>query len=284
MEEALNAIVINMDETRTQVLNEPGRANTATSYMWFMRGGPPGKPVIIFKHYPTKESKIPGEILRNYSGYLQTDGYVGYDLIGKRPGIIHIGCWAHVRRKFVEVLKGTKGTLKGSIDQQALNYIGKLYGIEHEARDRNLDPEKIVELRKEKAKPILDEFKVFLDKYRLTSPGKSLLGKAINYAWNIWPQLIVYVENGLLIPDNNLAENNIRVFVIGRKNSLFSGSPRGAEATATFYSIIETAKANGLDPYIYLKFLFTEIPKATSRETLKSLLPQYLDRSRLTNI
>lgn len=281
MQEALNTNVVQMDETRTQVLKEPGRANTTTSYMWVMRGGPPKKPVVIFRYYPTKESKIPKELLRDYSGYLQTDGYAGYELIGKREGIRHVGCWAHARRKFVEVLKGTKGTLKGSIAQQALDNIGKLYEIEREARDRDLDPGEIEKLRNKRAKPILDEFKVFLEKYRKTSPERSLLGRAIHYAWNIWPHLVAYLENGTVPIDNNGAENAIRPFVIGRKNSLFSGSPRGAEATAIFYSIIETAKANGLDPFRYLKFLFTEIPKAASQGDLKALLPQYLDRSRL---
>ncbi len=271
--------VINMDETPVQVLGEPGRSNTSKSFMWVCRGGPPGKPAVIFQYEPTRSGKVPRDILDGYSGYLQTDGYAGYDLVGARPGIVHLGCWAHVRRKFVEVVKGTKGSQKTGVAQAVIDLIGKLYEVEH--RGKELEPDRLAELRKAESKPVLDEFKKLLDEKKTTTPPRSLLGIAIAYAWHQWPRLAVYLENGRLSPDNNLAENAVRPFAVGRKNWLFSGSPRGATSSAALYSLLETAKANGLEPYAYFRFLFTELPKASSPDEKRALLPQYVDPIRL---
>ena len=181
-------------------------------------------------------------------------------------------------------MKGIEKPLTGSVSQQALDIIEKLYAVEHEARDLKLKSDEIVILRASKSKPLIDEFKALLDKNKNSTPKKSLLGKAINYALNQWKQLLVYLENGILKIDNNLAENCVRPIALGRRNWLFCGSPEGAEASAVLYSIIETAKANGLEPYRYLKFLFTEFPKTSSEEEVKALLPQYVDRNRLPEI
>ena len=137
------------------------------------------------------------------------------------------------------------------------------------------------QLRQEKAIPILEEFKGWLTGLSLNTPPRGLLGKAVNYTLSRWVSLVRYTENGLLRPDNNLAENAIRPFVVGRKNWLFSGHPRGAEASATIYSLIETAKANGLQTYHYLRFLFEQLPLAQSDEDYKNLLPQYVDRKKI---
>jgi transposase len=127
---------------------------------------------------------------------------------------------------------------------------------------------------------VLDEFNSWLEKRFAQTPPKGLVGKAIAYALNQWPRLIIYLEDGNLRPDNNLAENAIRPFVVGRKNWLFSGHPRGAEASACLYSLIETAKANRLEPYLYFRFLFDRLPFAASEHDFKSLLPQYLDQQK----
>ena len=124
----------------------------------------------------------------------------------------------------------------------------------------------------------MDDFKTWLDAKQQITPPKGLLGKAINYALNHWEKLIVYIEDGRLRPDNNAAENAIRPFVIGRKNWLFAGHPNGAEASATFYSLVETAKANGLEPYNYLRYIFEKLPLAQTDEDYKNLLPQHVDR------
>ncbi len=176
------------------------------------------------------------------------------------------------------MVQASKGQAKRGYASEALETIGKLYGIEKLADQRGMTLEERRQLRQEKAVPILEEFKGWLTKLSLQTPPKGLFGKAVNYALNRWPSLIRYTEDGLLRPDNNLAENAIRPFVVGRKNWLFSGHPRGAEASAAIYSLIETAKANGLQSYFYLRFLFENLPMASSEEDYRRLLPQYADR------
>jgi len=284
--EMLAGPLVQIDETTVQVLKEPGRENTKKSYMWLFRGGPPEKPTLVFQYHPTRSGQVPSDYLRDYEGYIQTDGYAGYNALGRKKGIIHVGCWAHARRKFIEVQNAAKKIKKrksktGSADV-ALNYIRKLYAIEKRAKSLDYTPEQIFMDRQEKARPILDEFKKWLDKRSLQTPPKGLLGKAISYSLNEWKKLVRYLDNGLLRPDNNLAENAIRPFVVGRKNWLFSGSPKGAEASAALYSLIETAKANGLEPYLYLRCLFELLPSAQTSDHYKALLPQYIDRALLT--
>ena len=217
-----------------------------------------------------------------YQGYIQSDGYVGYDHLAGKPGVALLGCMVHARRKFMAVVKvrkkerGKKTSTKGLADE-ALDYVKELYRIEKHARENELTIEQIRELRQEKAKPILDRFKTWLDTYHPQVPPKSLLGKAIQYALNQWDRLIVYIEAGFLKPDNNVAENAIRPFVLGRKNWLFAGGPNGAEASATFFSLIETAKANGLEPYTYLRYLFEKIPSAVNEADFRELLPNRID-------
>jgi len=279
--EILSGPLVNIDETTVQVLKEPERENTAKSYMWIFRGGPPDKPSLVYQYHPTRSGEVPKDYLKDYKGYIQTDGYRGYDALGAQEGIVHIGCWAHVRRKFHEVVqarqKDRRQNSKTGSGDMALNYIKKLYTIESVAKAQKSSAEQIQSLRQEQAKPILDEFKGWLEKRFVQIPPKGLLGKAIGYALNQWPRLIIYLEDGHLRPDNNLAENAIRPFVVGRKNWLFSGHPRGAEASACLYSLIETAKANRLEPYLYFRFLFDHLPFATKEDDFKSLLPQYLD-------
>ncbi|WP_232502935.1 IS66 family transposase [Solidesulfovibrio magneticus] len=269
--------IVNMDETTVQVLAEPGRANTTKSFMWVARGGTPGKPVVLFRYHPSRAGNVAAEILGDFKGYLQTDGYSGYEALGEREGLRHLGCLAHVRRKFVEVEKSAGKKAKGSTAHAVLDLIGKLYGVEHQAEKQQLNPEQIKVLRAEKSRPILDKLKALLDARASTTPPKSLLGKAIGYALKQWDRLVVYLEDGRLRPDNNLAENAIRPFAVGRKNWLFSGHPRGADASAIIYSLIETAKANGLEPYRYLRHLFEHLPAATTNAPRKALLPQDID-------
>jgi transposase len=277
--ELLSGPLINADETTLQVLSEPGRADTTKSYMWVFRGGNPDKPAVLFRYSPTRSGEVAQEVLSGYSGYCQTDGYYGYDALEAiNPGIILVGCFAHVRRNFIKIIdaRGQAAKKKPGSAEVALDYISKLYAIEKIARQRELSADEIVSLRKEKAEPILQEFKAWMDKRLSQTPPKGLLGKALSYAINLWPRLIRYLENGHITPDNNAAANAIRPFVIGRKNWLFSGHPNGAHAASTLYSLIETAKACGLEPYQYLRFLFEKIPHAQTDQDYKALLPQNL--------
>jgi transposase len=274
--------LIGIDETTVQVLQEPGRSNTSKSYMWVFRGGEPDKPALIYQYHPTRAGDVAADFVNGYKGYVQTDGYAGYDGLDHKPGIIRIGCWAHARRKFTEVIKARQPAPKGQPQkagsaEKALSYIGKLYQLESRADREGLTPDQRRELRQAEAVPILDDFKKWLDKRSRQTPPQGLLGKAINYTLEQWDRLIGYVQDGRLRPDNNLVENAIRPFVLGRKNWLFSGHPRGADASAAIFSLIETVKANGLEPYHYLRYVFERLPLITRTEDYKNLLPQYLD-------
>lgn len=276
--------LINIDESPLQVLKEPGRSNTAKSFMWVFCGGPLDAPVVLYQYHPTRSGQVALKLLDDYQGYIQSDGYSGYDHLSGRPGIVHLGCLVHVRRKFMEVVKarkktrGKQATTRGLADE-ALDYIAALYRIESQARQQELSHAQIRSLRLKEARPILDRFKRWLEAGHPQVPPKSLLGKAMQYALNQWEKLEVYIEAGFLKPDNNVAENAIRPFVLGRKNWLFAGAPRGAEASATFFSLIETAKSNGLEPYAYLRYLFSNLPLAQNPEDLRVLLPNRVDQT-----
>ncbi len=271
--------VIHIDETRLLVLNEPGRKNNQLSYMWVYGGGPQDKPVIWYQYADTRSGDVPVEFLysqeadfREGSMYLVTDGYDGYNALSKALGILgHAACWAHVRRKFVEATHGRKNTAAA---HQMVALIRKLYQVERAARD--MTPEERKSIRQVQAEPILEKIKAWLDQKVVQVLPKSLLGEAIAYALGLWPKLITYLKDGHIEIDNNKAENAIRPFVIGRKAWLFSGSPRGAEASATMYTLVETAKANNLEPWAYLNYLFEKLPAAKSDQALLALLPQNL--------
>jgi transposase len=275
--------IVNIDETTVQVLQEPGRADSQKSYMWIFRGGDPERPMLRYQYRPTRAGSVPLSFLDGFKGYVQTDGYNGYDALGRKAGIVMVGCWAHARRKFHEVLQAASPQVakRKLAAEEALEFIARLYRIEKEARAKELSVPERYELRQQQAQPVLEEFKRWLhEKAPLTPPG-GLLGKAIGYALNQWSRLIAYLQDGRLRPDNNLVENAIRPFVVGRKNWLFSGHPRGAAASAFLYSLIETAKANGLKPYLYMRHLFDRLPLAKTEEDYRNLLPPYMDASRL---
>lgn len=282
-EDILSGFQIQADETTLQVLQEEGREPTTKSYMWLFRGGSQNKPVIIYQYHETRSGQVAKEFLKGYKGYVQTDGYLGYDFLEHFADITHLGCWAHVRRKFVEVVnaagKDKNGKKKSGSGDVALDYIGKLYLIEKECSDQELTPEQTARERQARAGPVLERFRAWLEKRSPQVPPGSTLGKAISYTLGQWERLVVYLQDSRLRPDNNLAENAIRPFVVGRKNWLFAATPDGAHASAALYSIIETAKANGLEPYWYLRYLFEQLPSAKTKEQYKKLLPQYVDRS-----
>jgi transposase len=272
-DELLSGSYINADETTLQVLREPGRDPTSTSYMWVFRRGDPEKTVLIFQYHPSRSSAVVKAFLHDFSGYVQTDGYVAYDFLDDEDNIVHIGCWAHARRKFMDMIKAQGKNRKPGSADVALGYIRKIYKLEKEAQTHSYSADEIFQMRQEKAKPILEAFKKWLNKKSVQTPPKGLLGKAISYTLKQWDRLIGYLENGDLSPDNNMAENSIRPFVVGRRNWLFSGTPEGAEASALLYSLIETAKANKLEPYAYLRYVFDRIPLATTLEDYEALLP-----------
>lgn len=269
--------IVQMDETTVQVLKEKDKAPSSKSYMWVQRGGPPDKPVLLFDYDPSRSGAVPMRLLEGYSGTLQCDGYEGYGAIGKRQGITLVGCWAHARRKFDEAIKaqGKKGKAKSGRATKGLAYIQKLYRIEKLAEE--CTAEERHRLRQAQAVPLLDELRVWLDKSLPEVPPKSAVGKALHYLHGQWDKLVRYTEDGRLAIDNNAAERAIRPFVIGRNNWLFADTVNGAQSSARLYSLILTAKANGHEPYRYLRHVFKELPAATSVEDFEALLPFNVD-------
>ena len=265
------APVIHMDETPVQVLNEPGKPPQSKSYMWVSTAGPPDSGVVIFHYDKGRSGQVPKDLLGEYRGTLMADGYEGYNGVCAINDLTRLGCWAHARRKFVAAQRQQPKGKTGAADQ-ALAWIGKLYLIERAAKDKTDDER--YRARQAKAVPILNQLHRWLEKTQPRTAPKTALGKALSYLANQWPYLERYVESANYPIDNNRAENAIRPFVIGRKNYLFSQSIRGVRANANLYTLIETAKAHGLDPHKYLLDVFTRLPMADSVEAFEALLPQ----------
>ncbi len=208
-----------------------------------------------------------------------------YDEIGSSVYIIHVGCWAHVRRKFDEAGAATKKT---GAAEKALAIIGESYLIERELRGKlergDISRDDFVLMRKQRVEPVLESLHQWLlNKSEHVLPN-SLLGKAVGYTLRQWDKLVCYLEQWFLTPDTNRVENIIRLFCVGRRNWLFSGSPTGAHASAALYSLIATARANGLEPYRYLRYLFEQIPLVQRPEDLEKLLPHRIDAAALNSM
>jgi transposase len=265
--------VLQMDETVVQVLKEEGRAAQTDSRMWVRRGGPSDTPVILFDYDPSRSGKVAWRLTEDFKGYLQSDGYSGYEAVGKREGVVHVGCLAHARRMFDEALKAQPVGNRGGLAAEGVALIQRIYRIEKVAREAKLTAQQRKQLRDEKARPIWNELRQWLDAKRGHVPPQMLTGKAMTYLDNQWPQLVRVLEDGRLEVDNNRCENALRPFVLGRKAWLFSDTPAGAMASARLYGLIETAKANGCEPYAYLRRVFTDLPKATTLAEIEALLP-----------
>jgi transposase len=271
--------ILQMDETPVQVLKEPGKTAQSKSYLWLQRGGPPEQPVVLYDYDPGRGAEVPKRLLAGFTGYLQTDGYDGYNAVVALNHLTHVGCMAHARRKFDEAVRAQGKKQSASNAPRGLALIRKLYRVEKQAR--KLTPEARHDHRQRHARPILDELRSWLDESLPQVPPTSATGKALNYLHNEWDKLIRYLDDGRLEIDNNGAENAIRPFVLGRKNWLFSASVKGVQASANLYSLIETAKANGLEPYAYLRHLFTELPKAETVEAIEALLPGNISKDQI---
>ena len=263
--------LIQMDETPVQVLKEPGKSAQSQSYLWVQRGGPPGLPVVLFDYDPGRGAQVPIRLLEGFKGFLQTDGYDAYNAVVQAQGLTHAGCLAHARRKFDEVLKAQGKHRRPGLAEAGLQQIQKLYAVEKAVRTAT--PETRYAYRQEHARPLWTALRSWLEAARPQVPPQMALGKALAYLHHEWDKLIVYLGDGRLEIDNNRTENAIRPFVIGRRNWLFSDSVRGVKASANLYSLIESAKACGLEPYAYLRRVFTELPQAQTVETLEALLP-----------
>jgi transposase len=271
-EQMLSASLIHMDETSVQVLKSD-KAPTADHWMWVRASGPPGKRLVLYDYDPSRGGTIPKRLLEDFAGVLLTDGYEAYAAAVTAHSLTHAGCWAHVRRKFEEARKVQSQS--DSRARIALDDIGRLYGIERHLREHaeSLSDEHRLQIRHAQSAPIVAELHRWLTAMSSEVLPQSALGKAIAYALTQWPKLIVFLDRADVPLDNNRCENAIRPFVIGRKNWLFSDTQAGAQASANLYSLIETAKANGIEPHAYLTWLYAQLPHATRLEHVEALLP-----------
>lgn len=270
-EEMLKRDILHCDETTVQVLKEDGKTPQSKSYMWAYRTGNDDKnPIVIYEYQPSRSGTFAQAFLGDFSGYLHTDGYSGYNRITTAT---RCGCYAHLRRKFVEAIppKSVRGEKK-TYAEKGRDYLNKLFEIERELKDLSADERYSARLQLEK--PILDEFWNWLQSF---TPSKgSKLDKAVKYAFNQKKYLEGYLEDGRCSISNNAAENVIRPFVIGRKNWLFSDTVNGAKASAAIYSLIQTAKENGLKPRKYLEMILGILPSFDLGErpdVLQKLMP-----------
>ena len=248
--------VLHADETTLQVLREPDKSVHSKSYMWLYRtGGHAAEPMILYEYRPDRKAVNAEKFLKDFSGWLHADGYPGYHSLQEHIRVV--GCWAHLRRKFDEAVKSLpKQDQPTATALQGQAYCSKLFSIEQELAE--LPPEQRYTQRLERSKPAMDA--LFAWASTNTAAPKSALGKALYYLHEQWPYLIRVLEDGRLDLSNNLAERSIKPFVIGRKNFLFANTPHGAQDAAVIYSMIETAKASGLDPCRYLTWVLTNAP------------------------
>ena len=254
--------VLHADETTLQVLREPGKSAQSKSYMWLYRTGKhAAQPMILYEYKADRKAANAEKFLEGFSGWLHADGYPGYHRLPEKIRVV--GCWAHLRRKFDEAVNSLPK--KDQPDAAALRgqaYCSRLFAIEQELAE--LPPEERYTQRQERSKPVMDALLAWAE--TIHAAPKSALGKALYYLKEQWPYLIRVLEDGRLELSNNLAERSIKPFVIGRKNFLFANTPRGAQGSAVIYSMIETAKANDLDPYRYLTWVLTNAPILAAKD------------------
>ncbi len=273
-QELLKRDVLHSDETPVQVIRQAGKKATSNSYMWLYRSSRGEKPVVLYEYQPTRSSSNPKRFLAGFKGYLHTDGYSGYHNLS--PDIKVVGCWAHLRRKFDEALKAVAPEERvGSMAVEGLEYCNRLFHLEKEMAE--LSSQERYKQRLAKSKPLADAFYDWLNSLHVLP--KSSLGKAVHYAQEQKPYLMNVYLDGRLELSNNRAERSIKPFIIGRKNWLFCYSKDGAQASSIVYSIIETAKENGLNPLGYLTYLLGQLPN-TNFEANPNLLEELMPWSK----
>jgi transposase len=267
------------DETNVQVLKEPGRAAQSKSAVWVQMNGVGPPPVRLFSYAPGHHVEHGDKLWvgMREGAALMSDGGPVYDLIAKKNALVHLGCWSHARRYFVEAQEVLPKEARAmhQPSTQFLHLIGKLYAAEARARKA---PHRCARLRRRYSRVVLGQIKDLLDQHLETTLPSGKLGQALGYLGNQWPKLMRYVENEAWPICNNACENSIRPFVVGRKNWLFSDTVAGAKASLNLYSLIETCKANDIDIYRYLVDLFKALPYAKVADDYEALLPWKLGK------
>lgn len=271
----LSVDYLHADETTVQVLEEPGRYPWQKSYFWVRVSGA-GPPIILVNYDPSRAGAVATRLFPGFKGFLQTDAYSGYNAVSARIEVTSVGCWAHARRKYDAVLKSVgrnSQRTEAVLAREALGFIRRLYRIEREMKDQS--PLARLRRRQTDSQSVLDELAVWRDQHLAYAAARGgSLAKAFTYLTNQWGHLVCFVQDERLRLDNNRAEQHIRPIAQGRRAWLFAKSEDGAHASAAWYSVVETAKANGLEPYHYLRWLFTELPRYLQQgRPLEPLLP-----------
>lgn len=269
--------IASADATTLQVLHEPDRQAEQKSQAYCVRGGSPEKSVIILDYLDTPHKEYLSGIFSEFKGTIHVDASNVYDELSKQAGIRLSLCHAHARRKFEAVFKAAKN--KEGLAKHALTVYRQLYAIERLATEKKMTPEERYQVRQSQTKPLLDEFKAWLDRHAELVFSKSPIGKAIAYARNHWEGLQVFLTDGRLSPDNNATEREIKTFVMARKNFLFCDSPAGADALGALFSIILTAKHHGLNPTTYFETVLKRAPHCNTFKDWQKLLPWNLKDS-----
>lgn len=270
VEDIKDGDVVACDETTVQVLREKGKKATSPGYMWVLSRAGPGPRGVVFEYDPSRSGRVAERLLSGFRGTVVTDGFYGYKRLPMH-GMTRAACWAHVRRKFVEAVDIEGKAWVNSVSQRAVRLIASLYEVERRAAELDVDARLAV--RQSDSAAIVKNLEELLDAEIAGVPPKSATGRALSYLRDEWQALLTFLRDGRVPIDNNAVENAIRPFAVGRKNWLFSATPAGARASANLYSLIETAKANGLDPCAYLARVFTELPGATTADAVAALLP-----------
>jgi len=276
-DEVMNYDIAYADETTVQVLREPNKVAQSKSYMWAFGGGPPDRFSYVYHYHPSREHQKAIDFFANYVGYLHCDGYQAYDnLASKDNRIIQVGCWYHVRRKFIEAAKASK---KAGLAKHFVGQIKKLSNIEKVITDGRMDANVARDYRKSHALPVIHKIEKALIEHHDKVSAQSLLGKAIHYALNQWPKLMTYLSDGRLEISNNRMERAIKPFATGRKNWLFANSVNGANAAAVIYSLVETCKAHDVDPYRWLRHTLATLPNVDTPQQIEALLPFFFKKN-----
>jgi transposase len=265
--ELLAGDYLQVDETPVKVMDPDVKGQCATGYLW-VAGRPGGD--VIFEFHPGRGQEFARELVGSFRGYLQRDGYSAYGALARsQSGLVAVGCWAHVRRKFLEAAQ-----LESAEAVEVVNEIRNLYLIERQAREQGLTTQQRWSLRAELAGPILAGLQPRLEGLREKYLPQSPMGKAIGYALNEWPALSRYLEEGRLEIDNNLTENAIRPSAVGKKNWLFIGRPQAGWRSAVLYSLIVSCRRRQIDPWEYFSDVLRRLPSMKQSE-VPSILPAH---------
>lgn len=264
------------DETRVQVLKETSRHADQPSFMWSFSGGTPDKFSTVFQYSPTRDHTVPLTFFGiDYAGYLHCDGYSAYETMTAKNKAVLVGCMIHARRKFIDIAKAHRNK-KAGLAHEAIKIFKKLATIEQRIKQEKLDEAHTKAYRQAYAKPILDQFKSWLDEKITQVPPKFPIHQAIQYTINQWPKLIKYLDDGRLDWTNNLSERMMKAFATGRKNWLFSNSVQGAHASSVIYSLVATCNHHGINVFEYFRHVLKKIPYCQTLNDFERLLPYHV--------